>query len=214
MKASTLVFDLDGTISNPASGIIKCVNYALQCHNLATQSDEAISAFIGPPLDVMFKSFMPDITDKMIDDLVISYRERFATDGFAENTLYSGMPQALEALREAGFQLGVCTSKPGPAAKKVLEHFNLLHHFDFVSGGDIGIAKQSQLKNLLDEKIIDQRAVMIGDRSVDLTAAHNNQLRSVAVLWGFGSATELAAENPALTLASVTELLTSFDTIS
>ena len=210
MKVSTLVFDLDGTISDPASGIINCVNYALQCHGLATQSDAAISAEIGPPLDLMFRKFMPDITNEVIDDLVISYRERFATDGFAENTLYTGMPQVLQSLCDAGFRLGVCTSKPEPAARKVLKYFALLHHFEFVSGGDIGVAKQSQLKRLLDENIIDHQAVMIGDRSVDLTAAHNNQLKSVAVLWGFGSTAELAAEKPALTLSKVDELLTSF----
>jgi len=147
MKVSTLVFDLDGTISDPSSGIIKCVNYALQCHGLATQSDESISAEIGPPLDLMFRKFMPDITDRVIDDLVFSYRERFATDGFAENILYSGIPEAFQSLRDAGL------------------------------------------------------------------AAHNNQLKSVAVLWGFGSAAELAAEKPAMTLSAVSELLTSFETI-
>ena len=214
MKVSTLVFDLDGTISDPSSGIINCVNYALQCHGLATESDKSISAEIGPPLDLMFRKFMPDITDKLIEELVFSYRERFATDGFAENTLYNGISEAFQSLCDGGFRLGVCTSKPEPAARKVLEHFALLHHFEFVSGGDIGVAKQSQLKDLLDNKIIDADAVMIGDRSVDLAAAHNNQLQSVAVLWGFGSAAELAAEKPALTLSSVAELLTSFETIS
>ena len=214
MKVSTLVFDLDGTISDPSSGIIKCVNYALQRHGYATQSDEAISAEIGPPLDLMFRKFMPDITDDTINDLVFSYRERFATDGFAENRLYDGIPQAFQSLSDAGFRLGVCTSKPEPAARKVLEHFKLLHHFVFVSGGDIGVAKQSQLKSLLDQKTIDLQAVMIGDRSVDLTAAHNNQLKSVAVLWGFGSTAELAAETPALTLKSVEELVNSFESIS
>jgi len=183
------VFDLDGTISDPSSGIIKCVNYALQRHGYATQSDEAISAEIGPPLDLMFRKFMPDITDDTINDLVFSYRERFATDGFAENSLYDGIPQAFQSLSDAGFRLGVCTSKPEPAARKVLEHFKLLHHFVFVSGGDIGVAKQS-------------------------TAAHNNQLKSVGVLWGFGSAAELAAETPALTLKSVEELVNSFESIS
>ena len=79
MKVSTLVFDLDGTISDPSSGIIKCVNYALQCRGLATQSDASVSAEIGPPLDLMFRKFMPDITDEVIDELVFSYRERFAT---------------------------------------------------------------------------------------------------------------------------------------
>jgi len=213
MKVSTLVFDLDGTISDPSKGIIACVNHALEKQGLSTQSDEAISAEIGPPLDLMFRKFMPDITDKIIDDLVQSYRERFSTDGFAENTLYDGMPETLQALNDAGFRLGVCTSKPEPAARKVLQHFGLLQHFVFVSGGDIGVAKQSQLQKLLGQKTIDLNALMIGDRSVDLTAAHNNGLQSAAVLWGFGSEAELTAESPALVLAKVAELLTSFKPI-
>lgn len=210
MKVSTIVFDLDGTISDPSSGIINCVNHALQRHGFATESDEAITAEIGPPLDLMFRKFMPEITDQTINDLVMSYRERFATDGFSENVVYDGMAKTLQSLSESGFRLGVCTSKPEPAAKKVLDNFNLLHHFEFVSGGDIGVAKQSQLRELLQSGSIDQRAVMIGDRSVDLTAAHNNQLRSVGVLWGFGSASELAAEKPATILSQVADLLSTF----
>lgn len=210
MKVSTLVFDLDGTISDPSSGIINCVNHALQSHGFAPQSNEAISAEIGPPLDLMFRKFMPQITDQTINDLVMSYRERFATDGFAENVVYDGMAESLQSLIDSGFRLGVCTSKPEPAARKVLAHFNLLQHFDFVSGGDIGIAKQSQLSGLLQNGSIDQNAVMIGDRSVDLKAAHNNHLRSVGVRWGFGSASELAAEKPEIILAKVEELLSTF----
>jgi len=92
----------------------------------------------------------------------------------------------------------------------VLQHFELLHYFEFVSGGDIGIAKQSQLSALLQSNVIDKDAVMIGDRGVDLSAGGNNGLRTVGVLWGFGSREELAAENPALILQNVSELLANF----
>ncbi len=210
MKVSTLVFDLDGTLSDPSSGIVNCVNYAFSRCDLEARSEREISAEIGPPLDLMFRKFIPGITDSVIDQLVVFYRERFVSEGFAENYLYEGIAETISALKKSGFRLGVCTSKPERSARRVLEHFKLLHYFDFVSGGDIGIAKQSQLKDLLAANRIDKQAVMIGDRGVDLSAAHNNGLRAVAVLWGFGDRVELQAENPELILEKVGELESSF----
>lgn len=211
MKVSALVFDLDGTLSDPSEGIVACVNYAFEKGGHAPRTHQEISAEIGPPLDLMFKKFIPGISMTEIETLVMYYRERFGTAGFAENVLYSGIAEAIQRLHSDGFALGVCTSKPEPAARKILEHFGLLKYMGFVSGGDIGIKKQSQLKKLLDEKIIDSDAVMIGDRGVDLSAAHNNGLRAVAVCWGFGAAPELAAENPELTLTNINQLTVSFE---
>jgi phosphoglycolate phosphatase len=211
MNVSALVFDLDGTLSDPSEGVVACVNYALEKGGYALHTPAEISAEIGPPLDLMFAKFIPGISMDEIKRLVMFYRERFGTDGFAENRLYSGMRETIQWLHAQGFALGVCTSKPEPAARIILEHFGLLEYMGFVSGGDIGIKKQSQLKKLLDEKSIDTNAVMIGDRGVDLSAAHNNGLRAVAVLWGFGEASELAAENPELTLAEVKQLTHSFE---
>lgn len=213
MKVSTLVFDLDGTISDPSSGIVNCVNYALERCGHEPQPADAISAEIGPPLDLMFNKFIPGISDQQMDDMVIAYRERFVVDGYAENYMYDGIAQAIASLRSDGFRLGVCTSKPEKSARKVLEHFELLSFFDFVSGGDIGIAKGSQLSALLREGSIDKDAVMIGDRGVDLIAGNSNGLRTVGVLWGFGSEAELAAENPEFVLNSVSELLGRFSVV-
>lgn len=214
MNVSTLVFDLDGTLSDPSSGIVNCVNHALVKCGYESRSAQMISAEIGPPLDLMFNKFIPDLTDTQISDLVVAYRERFVVDGYSQNTLYEGIADTIDALHKSGFRLGVCTSKPEPSARKVLAHFKLLHYFQFVSGGDIGIAKQSQLTDLLDKKLIDTDAVMIGDRGVDLSAGRNNGLRTVGVLWGFGNHDELSAEQPELILQSVAELLTSFESVS
>ncbi|MEM7257448.1 MAG: HAD hydrolase-like protein [Pseudomonadota bacterium] len=213
MKVSTVVFDLDGTLSDPSVGIIRCVNHALTKGGYPTRSDAEISAEIGPPLDLMFGKFIPGIDMPGIETLVMYYRERFGDTGFSENQLYDGIPEALEALERKGVRLGVCTSKPAPAAKKILRHFKLDHHMAFVSGGDIGIKKQSQLEALLGDDNIDKNAVMIGDRGVDLSAAHNNGLRSAGVLWGFGAQAELQSENPELMIAQVDNLPDCFDTL-
>jgi len=210
MNVSTLVFDLDGTISDPSSGIVSCVNYALGKCGFELQSPEAISAEIGPPLDIMFNKFIPGISDLQMESMVTAYRERFVVKGFAENFLYQGIAEAIDSLHREGFRLGVCTSKPERSARRVLAHFGLLSCFEFVSGGDIGVAKGSQLAELLQENAIDKDAVMIGDRGVDLVAGAQNGLRTVGVLWGFGSVEELSAENPELILESVSDLLTSF----
>lgn len=210
MNVSTLVFDLDGTISDPSSGIVNCVNYALGKCGFERQSPEAINAEIGPPLDLMFNKFIPGISELQMESMVAAYRERFVTEGFAENFLYQGMAEAIYSLNWAGFRLGVCTSKPERSARRVLEHFGLLSYFEFVSGGDIGIAKGSQLSELLQEKVIDKDAVMIGDRGVDLVAGAQNGLRTVGVLWGFGGVDELTAENPELVLENVSDLMTTF----
>ncbi len=210
MEVSTLIFDLDGTLSDPSEGIVACVNYALQQCGYETRTPGEISAEIGPPLDLMFDKFFPGISPSEIEKLVMRYRERFATDGFAENIMYEGIADALLQLQKSGFTIGVCTSKPEPAARKILKHFDLLQFMRFVSGGDIGVRKQSQLEKLLASNTIDKYAVMIGDRGVDLSAAHNNGLRAVAVRWGFGEDAELAAENPELTLTRVMELTRCF----
>lgn len=210
MKVSTVVFDLDGTLSDPRVGIIRCVNHALECNGYPTRTDIEISAEIGPPLDLMFKKFIPGIDLPAIEKLVSDYRERFGVYGFSENQMYEGIPEALEELKTKGLRMGVCTSKPAPAAKRILEYFKISKYMEFVSGGDIGIAKQSQLEALLSEGNIDNRAVMIGDRGVDLSAAHNNDLRCAGVLWGFGLPEELNSENPEFLIQQVSDLPESF----
>jgi phosphoglycolate phosphatase len=100
----------------------------------------------------------------------------------------------------------VCTSKRRDFAERILSLFGLLDHFNFVNGGDIGISKQSQLAGLLNAKIIDNGAIMVGDRSVDIKSAQANGLCSIGVLWGFGDYAELAEASPSFILESVAEL--------
>lgn len=213
MRVSTVVFDLDGTLTDPSVGIVRCVNYALEKRGYPTRSDAEISGEIGPPLDLMFRKFIPAIELPAIEKLVGDYRERFGVYGYAENLIYDGIPRALKSLQDRGLPMGVCTSKPKASAERVLEHFGLSSYMQFVSGGDIGIAKQKQLETLLAEGCIDEHAVMIGDRGVDLFAAHNNNLRSVGVLWGFGAWSELSAEKPELIIQAVDELPDCFQSM-
>lgn len=192
LDISTYIFDLDGTISNPGLGIYRCINHALRSHGYPEVSMKLVEAHIGPPLDDIFKTFLPQADRAVVSSLIAAYRQRYAELGYAENTLYAGIPDALRELAGRGARLGVCTSKRRDFAEKILSMFELLRYFSFVDGGDIGIRKSVQLAGLLTANTIDGSAVMIGDRAVDISAAKANGLRSVGVLWGFGERDELS----------------------
>lgn len=192
LNVSTLIFDLDGTISDPSQGIYRCFNYSLEEHDLPLVSFEQIAALIGPPLDQSFAWLYPDADQSLIESLVKTYRLRYAESGYAENRLYPGIRQSIHRLAESGIPLGICTSKRRDFAVKILSMFDLLSYFSFVSGGDIGISKSTQLSWLLEQETVDQSAVMIGDRDFDILAAKSNRLKSTGVLWGFGDYHELS----------------------
>ncbi len=204
---STLVFDLDGTLSDPSVGIARCLNHALQAHGFPPFPDSVLAAEIGPPLDEIFLKLVPGCDRGTMESLVAKYRERYASVGFSENELYPGIPAALESLAASGLRLGVCTSKLASYSRKILSFFGILERFAFVDGGDIGVRKSTQLAGLLEREGIDASAVMIGDRSVDIEAAHENGLRSVGVLWGFGSPEEIESARPTFVVSSVGELV-------
>jgi len=192
-----LIFDLDGTISDPKEGIVSSFNFALEHYGFASRSDAEIAAYIGPPLDQTFIELTGNHDPLFIEMMVAKYRERYAEFGYAENHLYPDIKQVLMGLKEKDCcQLGVCTSKRADFAEKILSRFGLLGLFEFVSGGDIGIEKWQQLETLRQAGTISRNAVMIGDRAVDLTAAQHNQLDSAGVLWGYGSKKELEQASP------------------
>lgn len=207
MKYDYLVFDLDGTISDPRHGIVKSINFALEAHNFEVRTEQELTAFIGPPLDETFSALTRSKNNCLINSLVAKYRERYSDVGYSENVLYPGIADALEVLSSSRkFVLGLCTSKRVDFAERILHLFSLRQYFEFVNGGDVGVKKWQQLQLLLQQGTINQRSLMIGDRYVDLTAAHKNKLHSIGVLWGYGSLDELSEHKPVRILASPSEL--------
>jgi phosphoglycolate phosphatase len=189
----TLVFDLDGTLSDPIVGIGRSINYALEHFGLQPYPLPSLTVHIGPPLDEIFAS-LTNGPPELIAGLVEKYRERYAEVGYAENELYAGVREALTALREAGVPLGLCTSKRVDFAEKILVLFGLRELFEFVSGGGVGIQKWEQMQVLRNAGQVSDASVMIGDRVFDMIAAHRNGLSAAGVLWGHGSRAELEAE--------------------
>jgi phosphoglycolate phosphatase len=203
-----LIFDLDGTISDPKDGIVRSINYALESHGLDHHTEQELVNFIGPPLDMTFSTLSGSSDASLIASLVAKYRERYAEVGFSENKLYSGIIEILDRISAIeGINLGICTSKRVDFAEQILELFSLRDHFDFVSGGDVGIEKWQQLGALLNKGIINQKSIMIGDRYIDITAAHENNLQSAGVLWGYGSRSELSQHGPEHIFSSPNELM-------
>jgi phosphoglycolate phosphatase len=202
-----LVFDLDGTISDPAIGIARSVNFALSSFGYPPLPEQGISRYIGPQVDEAFAQITASSSSEHISALVGKYRERYAEVGYSENVIYPGIVDALERLVGRGAPLGVCTSKRVDFAERILVLFGIREYFQFVNGGDIGTKKERQLRGLLSDGVIDSRSTMIGDRAVDIRAAHANGLRSVAVLWGHGTRAELEAVHPDLFLEAPEQLL-------
>jgi len=203
-----LIFDLDGTISDPKEGIVKSFNYALQHFGFEPKKEKEIVKLIGPPLDKAFESLTGADDVRLTTSLIAKYRERYGDVGYAENVLYEGIQESLQTLHQQhNLRLAVCTSKRTDFATKILQRFNLLALFDFVDGGDVGIDKGQQLSALLEKGAISQQSVMIGDRYVDLKAANANNLTAAGVLWGYGSQQEIQKYEPRYLLSCPSDLL-------
>lgn len=201
-----LVFDLDGTISDPVTGICRSMNYSLEAFGYPALSEREVSCYIGPPIECTFREITGETSDERIAAMIARFRERYGRAGYAENTLYPGIFETITGLSDRGVPLGVCTSKRADFAEKILAMFGLRDCFVFVSGGDVGIRKADQLGRLLSSGAIDRTAVMIGDRSVDILAARANGLASVGVLWGYGSRAELEKAGPGRILCRPEEI--------
>jgi phosphoglycolate phosphatase len=191
------VFDLDGTLSDPLVGIGRSINYALAHFGYDELPLADLAVHVGPPLDQAFSTITGVSSASALDGFVAKYRERYGEIGYSENVFIPDIPAVLRRLSQSGMKLGLCTSKRVDFAEKILELFGLASYFDFVSGGEIGRHKWQQLHALLEYGADhSSQAVMVGDRSVDITAAHRNGLDAAGVLWGHGSREELEAEQP------------------
>ncbi len=201
-----LLFDLDGTLCDPLEGATRCINHALAECGLEPVASQRVATFIGPPLDTAFESIVGSDSVTLIDLLIEKYRERYSDLGYAECHLYPGIRDALGDLHASGVPLAVCTSKRADFAERILRMFELADLFQFIDGGGIRYPKQEQIKRLWAEGRLPGGSIMIGDRAVDLVAAHRNGLASAGVLWGYGSTAELEAENPAHMFHAPSEL--------
>ena len=207
MNNTFLLFDLDGTISDPLEGIARSFNYALSFYGYREIPVPDFAQYIGPPIDESVKMITGITNDIEINAFISKYRERYSDIGFSENKLYPEIKETINDLSNKEIPMAICTSKRQDYAERILKLFNIFDHFRFVCGGDIGIQKWQQIKSLIDNGSIDYNCIMIGDRAVDLSSAHKNGIKSAGVLWGYGSRAELEAQSPICILSQPSDLL-------
>lgn len=211
MNKKYILFDLDGTISDPKIGITRAVQYSLKDFNIDIKDADELTPFIGPPLRDSYKRFY-GFSDMDAERAVAKYREYFSKTGIFENTLYSGMEFLLKALKDSGKILIVATSKPTIYATQILDHFNINQYFTFVSGSELDgrRSKKSEVIRYAIENcnIVSLKdAIMVGDREFDILGAQELGMDSIGVLYGYGSTQELSDANANYIVESVDELL-------
>ncbi|MCI8625259.1 MAG: HAD hydrolase-like protein [Lachnospiraceae bacterium] len=209
-----LLFDLDGTLTNPAEGITKSVQYALADFGISAETKDLL-CFIGPPLFDSFRDFY-GFDREQTERAVARYRERYTETGIYENFAYEGIRELLEKLSAQGYRLGVATSKPEEMANRVLIKYGLKEWFDVVAGSKLD-GTRSRKSEVIEEAIrrmeeregssINRRQViMIGDRSFDVLGAEEVGVDSIGISYGFAEPGELEQAGADFVIRTVAEL--------
>lgn len=192
-----VLFDLDGTLTNPGQGITNSVEYALNKYGIAVENKKDLYKFIGPPLIDSFKEFYGFSAEKATE-AVKYYREYYVEKGIYENELYDGIKELLESLKGSGKKLAVATSKPEEFAHRVLQSFGIDGYFDFIGGASMDEVTRSTKNQVLEYTLENvspddlSKVIMIGDRCFDINGANSFGIDSIGVLFGYGSKKELA----------------------
>jgi phosphoglycolate phosphatase len=212
MPISNVLFDLDGTLTEPAEGITRCYQFALEGLGLQPLTREELLKFIGPPMRQNFRALLGMDDAGLVERAVALYRERYARSGWRENEVYPGVREMLAALTSGGLRLYVATSKTTHFAVRILEHFRVARFFVAVHGatpdGSLDDKALLVARLLEEEGLAPAASIMIGDREHDIHAARENGVRSVGVTYGYGSREELAAAGADFFCDSPTEIVT------
>ena len=209
---SALLVDLDGTLTDPAEGIIGGFRLALEAMGRNPPPAADLGWIIGPPLRGCFAKFPGDEADR--EEALKVYRGRYGTVGLFEAVVYDGVDEALTALRAGGARLFLCTVKPIVYAERILGHFNLDRHFEAAYGDELGGRFQDKadlVAHILDaERLSSADCSMWGDRVHDVLAASRHGIPAIGALWGYGGAAELGAAGAAVLCASPSQVPAAF----
>jgi phosphoglycolate phosphatase len=189
---TVIVFDLDGTLSNPAEGLLAAINHALVKCGHPPREASTLHRFIGPSLDQIFADLLQTEDEEQLQIAIDAYRELYYTEGYKRDVVYDGIREMLAALTTDDYSLYVATAKRSDIASRVIGHFELSHHFKAVLGCGLK-RKKHELLTEIREQQPGRHMVMIGDRSNDMLAAQAVDAECIGVLWGFGDEAELTA---------------------
>lgn len=208
-RLKSILFDLDGTLTDPKEGITRCVEYALNKFGITVDHLDLLLPYIGPPLYDSFVQIQ-GLPEEQAAQAVVYYRERYSTIGMFENSVIPGIPQLLETLQGMGYTLYVATSKPTVFAEEILRHYGLDGYFKHVAGSNLDgtrSKKREVIQYVLDQNAISpEEALMIGDREHDIIGAKGCGVVSVGVLFGYGSEEELSSSGADYIASTVEEI--------
>lgn len=204
-----LLFDLDGTLTDPFEGITRSVEYALNAFGIEVEDRRTLAPFIGPPLvESLTERYGFTMEDAVA--AVAKYREYFSVKGLYENELFAGIPELLRDCRAAGYKISMATSKPTYYARIIAEHFDIARYFDAIHGSSLDgsrITKSLVVEEAVREENLDPtRALMIGDRRHDVEGAGEHGIKTVGVLYGYGSYEELSSSGAIHIVKDIDEL--------
>lgn len=205
-----LLFDLDGTVTDPREGITRCIAYALENMGREPPQLASLERYIGPSLFVSFRELLGTQDEDRVRAAVALYRERYTETGLYENRLHEGIVEVLDGFRRDGCRLLVVTTKPTVFARRVVEHFGLADHFADVVGAHLDGSRSDKAElighAMTSHGLTAGECVMIGDRNDDMRGARRTAVHPIGVLWGFGSAAELREAGAAALCANPAEL--------
>ena len=193
MSYSIILFDLDGTLTDSAEGIVNSVVYALERKGIPYTSNRELRRFVGPPLQDSFRDYC-GFSEEQAKEAVKIFREYFTEKGIYENSVYEGVSEMLDALCKAGFTLAVATSKPEAFAEQILMRFDLAKYFSVIAGAEMnGTSKPVVIRQALQRLGAEpsDQILMVGDREHDILGAKEVGIASLGVLYGYGSMEEL-----------------------
>ena len=211
MQFKTLLFDLDGTLTDPKVGITESIRYALDKMERPYPPDASLDWCIGPPLQESFVKLLQTDDPALPLEALRLFRERFGSVGLFENIPYPAIPATLQTLQDAGLHLFIATSKPAVYARRIVQHFDLDQYFQVVYGSELNgrfTHKNELIHHILQQEKLDPTStLMIGDREHDILGAKANDVAAAGVTWGYGSPEELSTAGANTLLLHPAELL-------
>jgi phosphoglycolate phosphatase len=207
MTPKTILFDLDGTLTDSGEGIINCAALALQHFGIPVPDRETMRVFVGPPLHDSFIRF--GVPEDKAEEAIHIYRSRYIPIGKFENTPYPGIADLLQKLKEQGHRLYVATSKPEQMSIEILEHFDLAKYFTLICGASLDLSRNSKdavIAYLLQQTETDGEIVMVGDTAFDVLGAKMHGIPTIGVSWGYGKVEDMENAGAAAIVHTMDEL--------
>ncbi|MGQ0827417.1 MAG: HAD family hydrolase [Bacteroidota bacterium] len=212
-KIDNILFDLDGTLTDPKEGIINSIVYALKKLNIQENNITELESFIGPPLRNSF-AIRYNLSDTSSDKAINFYREYFSTKGLFENKLYFGVTELLELLSAQKYKLFIASSKPTVYVEKILTHFKLANYFTGIVGSNLDNTRTDKTEVIsyvvTTHGLQTKNSIMIGDRKHDIIGAKNNSIKTIGVTYGYGSLEEIKLHQPDFIIDNCSELKSIF----